>query len=114
MEGLKKMSNDPVRKRVELFQIVDDGTLDIVVACRICGGWIQRYSPDVADDEADLIEWINEDARETHECDARRLLSTLHFAHLVRHLDCEGVCPVRDALFHEYRDAKAREEPTYE
>lgn len=41
--------------------------------------------------------------------EAKSLLSPLHYAHLVKHLPCEGVCPVRNGLLKILEDAQAKQ-----
>jgi len=38
--------------------------------------------------------------------EAKSLLSPLHYAHLVKHVDCEGECPVRNGLLKEMERAR--------
>ena len=52
------------------FKLVDDGTLDTVLECRICGG-VERFSPEDfegIEDEDNRIDVAMDDAAIVHMC----------------------------------------------
>lgn len=49
------------------FELVDDGTLDTVVECEVCG-FQARFSDFDSDNRDEFIEWCKKDAEENHEC----------------------------------------------